>query len=362
MNQHSALASIQGNRLSCYTASIAAYMEAHGIDHRLALGAQLFLAVNMQTSDGLQCSFVHYHTPLLGDTATHSLSLMRRSTTDADVAAQAIRAEQARSGAVIVVGDAINLPWLVTYGRKHAPHWFLLSGVNAQQLEIVDRFEFVDEAGTQAAFMGTVPLERLPELAQVNPAQQPVFAARDRWAFGVEEYSGPPTWSGYQWFEALQPPTARSVSDAAARALLLQTWRFNTGQQRRADLDPARWSCGLEAIKTLSGCFEEYLTQLDIDEISDDLWVAARNRQMFATTLGWLGARLELDALSSLATWCDEQLVPQWHAIPRVLRYNVGCLRRGRAPSRLLIETLNTIVDLEAECMERLGAIVADPH
>jgi hypothetical protein len=81
---------------------------------------------------------------------------------------------------------------------------------------------------------------------------------------------------------------------------------------------------------------------------------------MFATTLGLLGARLELDALSSLAAWCDEQLVPQWSAIPRVMRYNVGCLRRGRAPSMLLIETLTTIADLEAECMERLGAIVAD--
>jgi hypothetical protein len=216
VNQQSALASIQGDRLSCYTASIAAYMETHGIDHRLALGAQLFLGVNIQANDGLQLSFVHYHTPLLGDTATHSLHVTRRSTTEADVAAQAILAEYARSGAVIVVGDAMNLPWLVTHGRRHAPHWFLVSGVNDAQLEIVDRFEFVDEAGTQEAFMGTVPLERLPELAQVNPEQQPVFAARDRWAFGMEEYAGPPTWSGYQWFEALQPAAAGSTSTRSA--------------------------------------------------------------------------------------------------------------------------------------------------
>ncbi len=344
---------IRGDRLSCYTASIAGYMEAAGIDHQLALGTQLFLAVRCQEQPELRLSFVHYHTPLLGQAITHGMRLVRRSAADPETAARRIIAHCRTSGAVIVVGDAINLPWLVTFGRRHTPHWFLITAVDEQagKVHIADQFEFIDEAGTQAPFEGWLDLAQVGDFARVCPVRSHVFLSRDMWAFGAHEPPLDEAGAEYQWFEVQEPPAAYPVARTQALDLLARTWMFHTGRQSRADLPAPDWACGLEAIRHLAAYFSAHLDQQDLYTINDDVWVAARNRELFATILDRLGAELDLAALRALGAWCLEQLAPQWHALPRIMRYKLGSLQRGRRPTPLLVETLAKIVDLEAELM-----------
>lgn len=349
---------IRGDLLSCYTASIAAYLERSQIDSELVLGTQLFLAIKAEPSLEPRFSFVHYHTPLRGDTTTHSLKLARESAAEPDEAARRIIAEWQRSGAVIVVGDAMNLPWLVTCGRKHAPHWFLIADIDEQagQMQIVDQFEFTDEGGVQLPFAGNVDLSLLPALARANPLQQHVFQARDQWAFGACETNA--TGAEHQWFEQQATPRMQPVSERLLRELLLKTWRYHSGQCQRDDLAPAEWSCGVAAIRLLAEQVERYLDDPALYEISDDVWVAARNRQMFTYVLRRLARELKAGELDDLAAWGEAELVPQWHAIPRIMHYNLGSLKRGRRPTALLVQTLHAIAEHEAQLVERLGEVV----
>jgi hypothetical protein len=365
MNARPGARPICGDRLSCYTASIAAYMELAGIDHQLALGTQLFLAVRCQAAPTLRFSFVHYHTPLLGRAITHELQLVRHWAADPATASQRISAHCASAGAVLVVGDAMNLPWLVTFGRKHTPHWFLVTAVDEQagKVSIVDQFAFIDEAGTQEPFAGWLDLASVGAFAQSCPLSSHIFQSRDTWAFGAQaqlaEGDGA-AYQAYQWFEAATPPTAFPVARTQALELLGRTALFHTGQQSRADLPAPDWACGLAAIGFLADCFQTHLENPDLYAINDDVWVAARNRELFANLLERLGAELEITALNALSAWCMEQLVPQWYAVPRIMRYNLGVLQRGRRPTALLVETLTKIADLEAQAMERLGGILSE--
>lgn len=353
---------IWGDRLSCYTASIAGYMEACGIDHQLALGTQLFLAVRCAEEPDLRLSFVHYHTPLIGQALTHGMQLARRWAADPETAAQRIAAHCSAAGAVIVAGDAINLPWLVTHGRRHTPHWFLVAAIDhpAGKMRVVDRFEFIDEAGTQAAFEGWLDLADLGAFARACPVQSHVFLARDTWAFGAHTPPADDPSAAYQWFEAADAPLARALDGGQALGLLARTWMFHSGRQPRDDLPAPEWACGLAAVRALADYFRAYLDRPDLYAINDDVWVAARNRELFAHLLDRLGAELDIATLRALSAWCLEQLTPQWHAIPRIMRYNLGSLQRGRRPAALLVETLTKIADLETELIDRLGAILAE--
>ncbi|HEY0733443.1 MAG TPA: hypothetical protein VGD69_00930 [Herpetosiphonaceae bacterium] len=357
MKSSSEALALRGDLLSCYTASIAAYLERNQIDYELVLGTQLFLAVNVEPAETPRFSFVHYHTPLLGDTAIHSLHLARESAAEPQEAARRIGAEWRRSGAVIVLGDAMNLPWLVTCGRKHAPHWFLIADIDEQagQLQIVDQFEFTDAGGVQLPFVGNVELGLLPALCRANPLPKHVFAARDRWAFGVCDSGA--TGAEHQWFVQQAPPSMQPVGAALLWDRLRTTWLYNSGQRRRDDL-PVEWSCGVAAIRLLAEQIERALDDPALYEISDDLWVAARNRQLFTQVLRRLARELSVEELEELAIWGEAELVPQWHAVPRVMHYNLGSLQRGRRPTGLLVQTLQTVADLEAQLMERLGEIV----
>lgn len=349
---------LRGDLLSCYTASIAAYLEWHQIDYELVLGSQLFLAVKVEPTATPGFSFVHYHTPLLGNTATHSLQLVRESAAEPEEAARRICAEWRRSGVVIVVGDAMNLPWLVTCGRKHAPHWFVIADIDEQagQMQIVDQFEFTDAGGVQLPFVGNVELSLLPALSRANPVSKHVFEARDRWVFGARDTST--TGAEHQWFEQQVLPHMQPVSEPLLWDRLRNTWLYNSGRCRRDDLPAAEWSCGVVAIRRLAEHIERALDDPALYEISDDVWVAARNRQMFTHLLRRLARELKAEALAALAVWAEAELVPQWHAVPRIMHYNLGSLQRGRRPTGLLVQTLHTVADLEAQLVERLGEIV----
>jgi hypothetical protein len=79
---------------------------------------------------------------------------------------------------------------------------------------------------------------------------------------------------------------------------------------------------------------------------------------MFTHVLHRLARELNAGELEALAVWGEAELVTQWHAIPRIMHYNLGSLKRGRRPTSLLVQTLQAVAELEARLMERLGEIV----
>jgi hypothetical protein len=350
---------IRGDLLSCYTASIAAYMERHQIDSELVLGAQLFLALKAEQAGAPKLSFIHYHTPLLGTTPIHALQLIRQEAVNPDEAIHRIIAEWKQSRAVIVVGDAMNLPWLVTCGRRHAPHWFLISDIDEQagQMQIIDQFEFTDAAGIQQPFVGRVDLCLLGTLARGSPIQNHVFQARDQWAFGLRE-TNVVSDAPYQWFEQRMARRVEPIGEPVLWNLLQNTYLYHTAQRAWPNRPGPEWYTGLAAIEFLAQYVEHHLADPALYDISDDLWVAARNRQMFMCVLRRLAAELHATALESLAAWGEDTLVAQWHAIPRIMHYNLGSLKRGRRPTALLAQTLAAVAEHEAELMERLGQMI----
>lgn len=349
---------VRGDLLSCYTSSIAEYMQQAGIDYQLVMGTQLFLAVNVQSEHPARLSFVHYHTPLLGNFTTHSLHLVRKGTADQAEAMHSIARQCELFGAVIVAGDAINFPWSVTYGKKHAPHWFIITAIDEQHAYITDRFEFLNEHGMQQPFTGKINREQLATILQAHLVQEHTYQAREQWAFGLEMPTNDQVLQQYQWFESTSRPQSHAADERGIRLLLKNTYAFHSGQQRRIDLSKAGWTYGLQALHSLAHHFETHLDHAAMYQYSDDIWVVARNRQMFAHVLDRLGKTLQVTDLNGLAAWCEAELIEQWNAIPRIMRYNAGCLERGRKPSMLLVESFLTAARLEEILLERLHHIL----
>jgi len=329
-------------------------MQQAGIDYQLVMGTLLFLAVNVQSENPAKLSFVHYHTPLLGNFTTHSLHFARKGTADLAEAIRHIAMQCEMFGAVIVVGDAINFPWSVTYGKKHAPHWFIITAIDEQHAYVTDRFEFLNEYGTQQPFIGRIDREHLTMVLQAHLVQEHIYQTREQWAFGLKMPTNDQVQQPYQWFESTSRPKSHATDEWDIRHLLKNTYAFHSGQQRRPDLSKAGWTCGLQTLHFLAYHFETHLDNAAMYRYSDDLWVVARNRQMFVHTVDRIGKTLQRADLSDLAAWCEAELIEQWNAIPRIMRYNAACLERGRKPSMFLVESLLTAARFEEILLERL--------
>jgi hypothetical protein len=354
---------VRGDSLSCFTASIGLYMATQGIDYEMAIGSQLFLASRVQPSAVLPVVFTHYHTPFLGERPAHSLALERHSHIGSLEAVEAIVAECKRSGAAIVVGDAARLPWLVTFGEKHVPHWFVVDAVSEEgdSLHVTDTFEFLDEQGEQRPFSGWFDWEAFSKIVGVVADWPEVYRHRERWAFGCEEQlshiSESPSFV-CNWFEATRPSRKNTLTAGESLELIRESIAYHSGA-KRPDFLPVEWHCGLDAIRVLPDVFADRLADPGLYAISDDIWVIARTRQLFARTLMDVADKIGSGSLRTLAETAGEHLTSQWLALPRIMRFNVGCMERGRAPRPLLIDLMRQVVDLEEQYVKQLGDIVS---
>src|SRR5882724_3583497 len=110
--------------LGCHTAALAVWLAAeHERWWRPLLAGAPLLAVTPQP-DGL-VRFEHHSRPPL-----EALGLTPRYADEWATARGAYRRELAECRALVVCGDAYNLPWQRGYHRWHAPYWFtvLLEG------------------------------------------------------------------------------------------------------------------------------------------------------------------------------------------------------------------------------------------
>ena len=238
---------------------------------------------------------------------------------------------------MIVAGDTMLLPWLITHEQRHAPHWFLIDAVNESEhtVHITNQFKILDEKGEQRAFDGWLSFKDLALVARADTEPNPVLEHRDRWAFGEEFDPEQSVLGGSQWFEAVTPCVAYPVSSAQCLDLLQSTQTGHGQSLRPASLTDPAWICGLNYLRRLPEYFAANLSDPDLYKISDDLWVAARSRQLFAGTLVRFGGELGLDGLIQVGAFCEAEVVAQWLALPRIMRYNASCLERGRPPRAL---------------------------
>jgi hypothetical protein len=348
----------RGDLLSCYTASIAVYAAGAGIDPEQMIATQAYLAV--RGSGTGTCEFVQFHTPLRGDTPTHSLHLRRCHTSDPAEARARIAAEVIRSGQAIVVGDTFNVPWQVAHEKSHAPHWFVADGLadDATAVHVTDRFEFVNDAGEQRAYAGWIELDQIAALATANPDPNPVYAMRDRYAFADSEDTAAIATDGYQWYEREGQPRAAEPDRSSVLARLAATYVAGRDGTPPSTGTDDGWVAGPDAVGVLADHFEAGIGEPATYDNSDDIWVTARNRQLFAETLTSLGQRWRLPGLAELGAWAETEVAKPWAGIPQLMQYNQRSLARGRTPRPLVVEQLRAAETAERALIERLGEIL----
>jgi hypothetical protein len=333
---------VVGSELSCYTTAVARMLEALGLRHEVVIGAQLYTAVRA----GEPLEFVHQHTSLRA-----GAGLTRRGTDCCAEAVDSLREQVAAHGAAVVAGDAYHLPWQVTRGVRHSPHWFVIDAFAGSRCHVTDPFEYESDLGVQNAYRGWHPVADMVELAQAPDPD----AGTDRWAAVRERHALGDVEDAdlalaapmrYQWYEAVAP----RGGGPALLDVLRGTVRHHGGQTVRADLHERGWTCGLPALDVLREQAADRQSDESFYDAGADLWVAGRCRLLFARAC---------DSVSSaLGEWCRQELVSLWAMVPRVMEYNRSALRRGRPTRRILAQVLTEIIAVETELLDRVDGLL----
>ncbi|WP_213451339.1 hypothetical protein [Rhizomonospora bruguierae] len=230
--------------LSCHTAALAVWLAArHERWWRPLLAGTPLLAITPQP-DGL-VRFEHHPRPPL-----EVLGLAPRHADDWATARGAYRRELADSGALVVCGDAYNLPWQRGYRRWHAPYWFTV---------LVDggRWLIEDPLATNAP-NGPRTLRRVPvepgQLMQWSVAPQSYTAIQHLRELSIVGYGPPGLGVRYRWL-------ARTPAPHPGRA------------------EPTRL-VGADAVNGLAIRFRVAPPDDPIHRQADDLWQALRQREL----------------------------------------------------------------------------------
>ncbi|HEY7417894.1 MAG TPA: hypothetical protein VH593_22115, partial [Ktedonobacteraceae bacterium] len=349
-----------GNILTCFTSAAATYLAHHAIDYTFAFGLQLYIAIHIEEQDGLKGSFLYLHQPLTAPLLSCTLPLVHCWTEHPLEAQQLLLEECMTREQVIIVGDTYALPWHINYGKVHAVHWFVVAAMDKQQgkIYINDPFEFIDVHGTQAAYEGWLPLSQLAKMAKTDPTPSHSYRARNQHGLGGTEPLPLEAYQGYQWLAAAEEVKQWPVTQENLQQALLQTYNAMSRGTQRPDLTRHQWIVGLEAVNALPGLFETYLNTPDLYEMRDDFWGIARHHQLFAHALRSTAQVTGQSHLAELAAWCDDIVVPQWLAIPRLMLYNQTRLLHHQAPKEVLIQHAKEIYRTEQMLLEKLAEIV----
>ena len=348
---------IQGDALSCYTTSIACYMQVLGVDYEIALGTQLFLAVDIESQSDLP-SLVHYHTPLRGPSSIHSLRIDRRYSPDSLELQVSIIDELKKYKAIIVVADTFFLPWNVNFNKQHMSHWVVIDRVDASktQVHIGDFFQSLEDNGSQSPYEGWVKISEIPNIFQYCPDKYQFINIRESLAFGDRERLPEIFSNGYQWFEA-SGRSSMSLNRETVCELLRRTC-FCNRQSTPVNGLGKYWRGGHVALEYVLEFARVNYKQLEFYSWQYDIWVIARNRLLFARTLKKLAKVLSLPSLNGLSVFCEDKIVAGWDGVVRIMRYNRQCIEKKRIPKSLLINTLDKLALDEHQLVNELDAVL----
>lgn len=304
---------------TCYSAAIATWVAGSRDDWPRVVNPGLWLTLVTDVPDG-RFGFVHFAPGL------RSALGLERTGSDTEAAVPGVLEELSASGRVIVAGDGFNLPWHVAYGRRHAPHWYVLGGP-PEAPTVLDPFACRNELGTQAAWREPLAADLLPRVLLSLPGDDPVALLRERLALG-DDAGTPAQQHRCQWF------TRREVDQHRAPSGL----------------------GGPEAIRRLAVHFRERGRDPDAYAQADDIWSIARHRA-FLCRYGQ--ALAERDADEQIRTWVQEHggpLAKRWgHMAPLMMQATLA-LSAGRAPSASVPDTLDELAERERAADQALPA------
>jgi hypothetical protein len=296
---------------TCYSSAVATWVAAADPSWAGVVNPGLWLALTEE--EGGLFGFGHFPPGL-----RPQLGLVRTGSDDAGEAVDAILAELARSGRVVVAGDGFNLPWHVAHGRVHVPHWFVVMDGH----EVVDPFACRNELGVQVANRVPVGRDALAPLVEALPGDDPVLRLRESLALGDVTPAAP---ERFQWLVAADVATARAPEGPT----------------------------GPDAIRRLARFFREHGQSLDAYRQADDLWSIARHRAFLARYAAERGA----------ADWVEEHAAPltrRWgHIAPLVMQATLA-LGAGRAASTSVADTLEELAERETAAAAALPAELGD--
>ncbi|MDA3647100.1 hypothetical protein LZ318_13440 [Saccharopolyspora indica] len=289
--------------LSCYTASLAAYLAIEDPDvwWRLAEAVRL----RVRPHDG-GLIFSHHARIDRGE-------LIYDSAAQWAECAKALRAELDAHGRVLAVANTGHLPWAPDSSGQ-APHWVLLTEEAGGSWHVVDEFEALLPTGEQHPqdrWLTDAELRRI-----MTPVHAPSPSVRNRDAHALGEQVPLPPYEHYRWL-------TRTAGTAAAQ----QDWPGDTAST-------------LEEIA-------EHLLRDGAESLAahiEDMWAAARHHRFQLTsfvTAGLLTAERAQPALDA------------WGELPRSLRFALDSARRSRPRPGLVAKTFAHLTEVTRDLTAR---------
>jgi len=295
---------------TCYSAAVASWAGLGLQDWSCVVNPGLTLTV-LEAGDGL-FGFAHFPPRLRAELGLVRVDFQGQ----ASEAMDGVLDELARSGRVIVAGDGFCLPWHVAHGKRHVPHWYVLSGT-PDRIEVVDPFACRNELGAQRSSRLPIAREQLAQSLPALPGDEPVFELRERLALGDDCGARGP--GACQWFVHGEVTQTRAPNgaDGADGVLVLA-----------------------HAMRTRAQSPDAYLQ-------ADDIWSIARHRAFLAQYVATVAQRT---ADQALLAWSREQVEPlakRWsHMAPLLMQARLS-LGVGRAVSGSVADTLEDLADRE---------------
>lgn len=292
---------------TCYSAALASWAAFEYVSWERLVNSGLTLQL-VEAGEGL-FGFVHFPPALRAE-----VPLARTGADDPDEGAAGILEELDREGRVIVAGDGYLLPWHVAAGRRHVPHWFVVSGTAARPL-VVDPFECRNDLGFQEATLYPIDPGALAGLARAHPADSDVVDLRESFALGDDA----------------RPVEARTIQ-----------WFVRGKSEGR----PPLGTSGPAAIRALARHFRDNGEEADAYRQVDDIWSIARHRAFLFQMAGDEATRSE-----AIAAWVDEHVAPlakRWSHMAPLLFQAVLAIGAGRQPTGSVAGTLDELAEREA--------------
>jgi hypothetical protein len=315
---------------TCYSSAVATWVAHEREDWPTIVNPGLTLTVIDASEGALDTA---NGTPAVGDVLSlfgfahfppllrARLGLTRVAVEDPDNEAVAgVLAELERSGRVIVAGDGLRLPWHVAHGKRHVPHWFVLTGT-PDALETIDPFACRNELGVQLAIRTPIARTDLAEMLVGLPGEDPAFALRERFALGDD--CEPPR-GACQWFVHGEVGDSRSPAglEGPAGALALARHFHEHGQDPRAYAQ------------------------------ADDIWSVARHRAFLARHAAAVAERSGEEALAAWVREHGEPLAKRWSHMAPLLMQATLALGSERAASGSVPDTLENLAARESAALQ----------
>jgi hypothetical protein len=303
---------IDAGLLSCYTASLARYLEGTYDDPLTRVARSVRLAVCTGLPNGL-VAFSNHGTPLCDLEADHRL--VYRGAPEPAALLAGLDREMATGHGALAVTYTGAMAWSRAAPEQSAPHFLLLRARRGGRWRVEDAFRALLPTGHQEPFTGWISTDQLVTAMTPPLPLRPEHRLRKQYAFGFAVPLPPD--EHYQWL---------SRDGVVPGAVVAK---------------PPGWICDLAALRFLGDFWAALDQHPDRVRFLDDMWACARHHTFRYAHL-MSSQRLARNERRVVAAAHDA-----WQDLPMALRFVADCLARGRARPSLIRTTFGQLLRLE---------------